>query len=80
MYHFPPGDGTGQTIALFEFGGGYFPSDLTQFCHMAGIALPNIQPISVDSVATNLQDGQEGEVMLDIEIVASACPKAGQRW
>jgi kumamolisin len=76
LYHFPPGDGTGQTIALLEFGGGYFPSDLKQFIGLAGIAMPNVQTVSVDNTATNAKDGAEGEVMLDIEIVASACPNA----
>jgi len=76
LYHFPPGDGTGQIIALLEFGGGYFPSDLERFIGLAGIALPNVQPVSVDNVATNAKDGAEGEVMLDIEIVAGACPNA----
>ncbi len=76
LYHFPAGDGSGQTIALLEFGGGYFAKDLAHFCKLAQISLPAVQPISVDGAATNAKDGQEGEVMLDIEVAASACPKA----
>lgn len=76
LYNFPPGDGGGQTIGLLEFGGGYFEKDLAHFCRLAHISLPTVQPISVGGVATNVKDGQEGEVMLDIEVAASACPMA----
>ena len=77
IYKFPPGDGTGQTIGLIEFGGGYFPQDLTQFGQAAGIAsLPRVVPVSVEGVATDARDGAEGEVMLDIEVVAGICPGA----
>lgn len=76
LYDFPPGDGSGQTVALLEFGGGYFEKDLAHFCKLAQIPLPTVQPVSIGNAAVNLKDGQEGEVMLDIEVAASACPKA----
>jgi kumamolisin len=76
-YNFPSGDGTGQAVGLLEFGGGYFPADLQQFCSLANIAnLPTVTPISTDGTPTNAKDGAEGEVMLDIEVVAGVCPKA----
>jgi kumamolisin len=76
-YNFPPGDGSGQTVGLLEFGGGYFPSDLQQFCTLANIPTPpTVTPVSTDGTPTNSKDGAEGEVMLDIEVVAGACPKA----
>ena len=75
-YNFPPGDGAGQTVGLLEFGGGYFESDLKHFCQSAKISLPTVKPISADGTATNARDGAEGEVMLDVEVVAGACPKA----
>ncbi len=75
-YNFPPGDGSGQTVGLLEFGGGYFQSDLSDYCQAANISLPTVVPISADGTATNAKDGAEGEVMLDIEVVAGACPKA----
>jgi kumamolisin len=76
-YNFPAGDGTGQTVGLLEFGGGYFPSDLQQFCTLANIPTPpTVTPVSTDGTPTNSKDGAEGEVMLDIEVVAGACPKA----
>lgn len=75
-YDFPPGDGTGQTVAVLEFGGGYFPNDLKKFCSMAATPVPTVDPISADGTSTKLHDGQEGEVMLDIEVIAGACPQA----
>ena len=75
-YNFPAGDGSGQAVGLLEFGGGYFPSDLKQFCSLAGVAVPTVKPVSVDGTSTSAQDGAEGEVMLDIEVVAGVCPKA----
>jgi kumamolisin len=76
-YNFPPGDGSGQTVGLLEFGGGFFPQDLKKFCTLAKIAVvPNIIPISTDGTPTDSKDGAEGEVMLDIEVVAGVCPKA----
>lgn len=76
LYNFPPGDGGGQTVGLLEFGGGYFPKDLAHFCKLARTPLPTVVPVSVNGAPTDVKDGQEGEVMLDIEVVASACPRA----
>src|ERR1700749_3066598 len=76
-YDFPDGDGSGQTIGLLEFGGGYFPDDLAAFGKAAGLAnLPTVVPISVDKMPTNTNDEATGEVMLDVEVLAGICPKA----
>jgi kumamolisin len=75
-YNFPSGDGTGQTIGLLEFGGGYFQSDLQQFCQLANVAMPKVVAVSTDRISTSKRDGAEGEVMLDVEVVAGVCPKA----
>ncbi len=75
-YHFPPGDGRHQTIGLLEFGGGYFPSDLQEFCQLVNIGMPTVKAISADGTSTSAHDGAEGEVMMDVEVVADVCPKA----
>jgi kumamolisin len=76
-YSFPDGDGQGQTVGLLEFGGGYFEDDLKKFCKMANVSpVPEVKAISTDGTPTNSKDGAEGEVMLDVEIVAGICPKA----
>jgi kumamolisin len=75
-YQFPDGDGSGQTIALLEFGGGFFQSDLNEFCTLANVSAPNVITVSTDGTPTDAKDGAEGEVMLDIEVVAGVCPKS----
>ncbi len=75
-YSFPAGDGSGQAVGLLEFGGGFFPADLASFCSLANVAVPTVNPISTDGTSTSAKDGAEGEVMLDIEVVAGVCPKA----
>jgi kumamolisin len=77
-YNFPAGDGAGQCVAVLEFGGGYFEADLAQFCALAGVDPPAVKVISIDGTPTDVHDGQEGEVMLDIEVIAGVCPKASQ--
>jgi kumamolisin len=75
-YGFPQGDGAGQTITLLEFGGGYFPGNMAAFSKAAGLPLARIIPIGVNGARTNARDGQQIEVMLDVQIVASLCPAA----
>ena len=75
-YNFPAGDGAGQVIGLLEFGGGFFHNDLNNFCRLAGTQVPAVKTVSVDGISTTARDGAEGEVMLDVEIVAGACPKS----
>ena len=89
-YNFPAGDSAGQTIAIAEFGGGYFAEDTAAFCAKYQRPLPNIQTISVDNTPVpTLQEvmqmpvaqrndvlGESGEVMMDVEIIAALCPQA----
>jgi len=74
IYSFPAGNGQGQTVGLLEFGGGYFPDDLSTFCKDANVNVPVVRTVSVNNTPTNAKDGAEGEVMLDIEVVAGVCP------
>ncbi len=74
-YAFPAGvDGTGQTIALIELGGGYNSSDLSTYFANLGRPLPSVTSVSVDS-ATNAPTGDpnsaDAEVALDIEVAGS---------
>jgi kumamolisin len=79
-YNFPAGtDGTGQTIAIIELGGGYRSSDLQVFFHELGIAMPKISSISVDHAGNHPSgdpNSADGEVMLDIEVAGAVAPKA----
>jgi kumamolisin len=88
-YDFPDGDGAGQTIAIAEFGGGYFPDDVRDFCHAHGRALPQIETVSVGATpltptqiaALSAEQqapalGESHEMMMDVEIVAGLCANA----
>ncbi len=82
FYQFPAGtDGTGQTLAIIELGGGFGASDLDTYFSGLGIAAPSVTAASVDG-ATNVagQDpsGADGEVLLDIEVAGSVAPAAAQ--
>ena len=88
-YNFPPGDGAGQSIAIAEFGGGYFVDDANAYNDEFKRPRPNIKAIAVDAPAYTLQQvlalpkkprtqalGDSVEVMMDIEIIAGLCPDA----
>lgn len=80
LYAFPAGsDGTGQTIALIELGGGYKQTDLSTYFTSLGIAEPSVTTVSVDG-GKNAPDGNpnsaDGEVDLDIEVAGALAPKA----
>ena len=52
-YAFPPGtDGTGQTVALIELGGGYREADLQAYFAGLGTPVPTVTAVGVDG-ATN---------------------------
>jgi kumamolisin len=83
-YHFPTQlngvtlDGSGQTIAIIELGGGFRSSDLTVFFNEINVATPNVSSISVDHAGNSptTADSDDGEVMLDIEVAGAVAPKA----
>ncbi len=80
IYEFPPStDGTGQTIAIIELGGGFAQSDLTSYFGGLGITTPSVKAVSVDGAKNQAgQDpqGADGEVLLDIEVAGALAPKA----
>jgi kumamolisin len=82
MYGFPPGtDGTGQTIAIIELGGGFGSSDLDAYFSGLGIPAPSVTAASVDGATSQPgQDpsGADGEVLLDIEVAGAVAPGARQ--
>jgi kumamolisin len=82
IYAFPAGtDGTGQTIAIIELGGGFGQSDLDTYFSGLGIATPSVTAVGVDgasNVAGQDPQGADGEVLLDIEMAGSVAPGAAQ--
>ena len=80
MYDFPDGTGQGECIALIELGGGYRPADLAAYFANLQIATPpKVSTISVDhgtNQPTGDPGGDDGEVMLDIEVAGAIAPGA----
>ncbi|MFE7525048.1 protease pro-enzyme activation domain-containing protein [Kitasatospora sp. NPDC057542] len=71
-------DGTGTTVALWEFDG-YKSSNLTTYDSQYGLSGPAVSTVSVDGASYDSAPGQgQGEVELDSEIVRGAAPKATQ--
>ena len=88
-YNFPPGAAAGQSIAIGEFGGGYFAEDAAAYCNKFQRPIPAINPVAIDAPAYTLQQilalpkkqrddalGDSVEVMMDVEIIAGLCPGA----
>ena len=86
-YAFPPGDAHGQRVAIAEFGGGYFPDDVKQYCREYNRPMPTVKTVAVGLKPLTPQQihalppaqrqdalDESGEVMLDIEIVAGLAP------
>ena len=80
MYKFPPGDGSGQTIALIELGGNYDTNDLSTYFAEAGLTKsPSVQAVSISQgvpVPYGQDVNSDTEVMLDIEVAGAMAPGA----
>ncbi|KAA9148803.1 S8/S53 family peptidase [Amycolatopsis acidicola] len=82
VYKFPAEtDGTGQTIAILELGGGFRPEELDTYFQSLGLQTPEVTAVSVDG-GLNSPSGDpnsaDGEVLLDIEVAGALAPKARQ--
>jgi len=79
-YRFPSGmDGSGQTLAIIELGGGYDGADLTTYFGGLGLAVPHVTAVRVDgarNVPGGDPSGADGEVLLDIEVAGALAPGA----
>jgi kumamolisin len=83
-YNFPTAfgganlDGSGQTIAIIELGGGYRSNDLKTFFNEIGKVMPKVSAIAVDHAGNrpSTADSDDGEVMLDVEVAGAVAPKA----
>jgi kumamolisin len=78
LYKFPPStDGSGQTVAIIELGGGFTTADLTQYFSSVGITKPpKVTAVSVAGGANQPGGDADGEVMLDIEVIGALAPGA----
>jgi kumamolisin len=80
IYRFPADtDGSGQTIAIIELGGGYQQSDLDAYFGELGVTGPAVRSVGVDGAANGGgkdPQGADGEVLLDIEVIGALAPAA----
>jgi len=77
FYDFPAGtDGTGQTIAIIELGGGYNAADLTTYFSGLSLSVPSVTAVGVDDGSNSPGSADDGEVELDIEVAGAVAPKA----
>lgn len=64
-------------IAIIELGGGYNPTDLTNYWKNLGLTtIPNVTAISVDGGTNTPGSEADFEVVLDIEVIGGICPNS----
>jgi kumamolisin len=77
FYDFPANtDGTGQTIAIIELGGGYNAADLSSYFGGLSLTVPSVTAVGVDNGSNSPGQAADGEVELDIEVAGAVAPKA----
>lgn len=79
LYNFPTKlDGSGQSIAIIELGGGYRQEDLDAYFKDLNIPQPKVVSVSVDqgSNSPSTANSADGEVQLDIQVVGAIAPGA----
>lgn len=78
LYGFPSGTtGAGECVGLIELGGGFSSADVGTYFGELGLPAPGLVAIPVAGGVnhpTGDQNGPDGEVMLDIEVVGAAAP------
>jgi kumamolisin len=80
FYQFPDDtDGTGQTVAIIELGGGYTASDLSTYFSGLGLSVPSVTAVGVDGGANTPGGDADAEVELDIEVIGGVAPGAAQQ-
>lgn len=81
LYDFPTNvTGSGECIALIELGGGFNPTDLSNYWNQLKLkTTPTVTAVSIGSGSndpTGDPNGPDGEVMLDIEVAGAIAPGA----
>ncbi len=77
LYNFPTStNGSGQTIGILEFGGGYKMSDINEFFSSNGLSTPQITDVSIDGATNTPGSGADTEVVLDIDVAGGVASDA----
>jgi kumamolisin len=76
-YTFPSGtDGTGQTLAIIELGGGFSAKDLEMYFAALGIVPPQVTAVSVDGAVN--EPASPAGMPASIEVAGALAPGANQ--
>ncbi|MGH3447032.1 MAG: S53 family peptidase [Nocardioidaceae bacterium] len=80
LYSFPADtDGSGQTIAIIELGGGFGHDDLDTYFGGLDVTTPTVRAVGVDGAKNKPgkdPEGADAEVLLDIEVAGALAPGA----
>ena len=79
LYAFPTGvDGSGETIAIIELGGGFTADELATYFLRAGVPAPQVEAVGAGSDANDpgVDTNADTEVLLDIEVAGAVAPGA----
>ncbi len=79
LYNFPKdADGTGQTIGIIEFGGGFNLQTIKAYFDFIDVPMPRIKTVSIAGAKNNPGYNRtfDTEVYLDIEVAGAAAPGA----
>jgi hypothetical protein len=80
LYDFAPEfDGTGQTIAFIELGGGYLPADLKAYFARLKLPVPKVSWVPVDRGKNSPSAdpfSADGQVTMNIEVAGATAPGA----
>jgi kumamolisin len=80
LYDFPRHlDGSGQTVALLQLGGGYRGAELQHYFASLRLPTPSIVDVSVDhgrNMPLGDPESDDAEVLLDVEVLGSLLPAA----
>lgn len=77
LYQYPEGtDGSGQTIALIELGGGYQADDLDTYFSSLQLETPNVVDVAVSGGSNQPGGDADAEVLLDIEVAGALANSA----
>lgn len=73
LYQFPDNYGEGQTVGILALGGVFNPADLTIFCQLFNLPIPEVQIVGELPESEAMADL---ETNLDVQMVAGIVPKA----
>jgi kumamolisin len=77
LYQYPEGtDGSGQTIALIELGGGYQADDLDTYFSSLQLSTPTVVDVAVSGGSNQPGGDADAEVLLDIEVAGALANRA----